>query len=118
MTGTRAEDGSLEVSGTVRPLVHGAVVTHALVPVAVGGATTWVLLEHGDAAAVGELPTFDPTRPCAAWNLDRARVVPDRVLDEATTGMVRDLALVVASAEAVGGARWCLDTAAEHAADP
>jgi alkylation response protein AidB-like acyl-CoA dehydrogenase len=37
------------------------------------------------------------------------------VLDEATTGMVRDLALVVLSAEAVGGARWCLDTAAEHA---
>ncbi len=32
----------------------------------------------------------------------------------ATDG-VRDLALMVAAAEAVGGARWCLDTAAEHA---
>jgi 3-oxochol-4-en-24-oyl-CoA dehydrogenase len=115
LTGTRADDGSVDVSGTVRPLVHGAIVTHALVPVDVGASTTWVLLERGDAAAVGELPSFDLTRPCATWELDGARVAPDRVLDEATTGMVRDLALVVVSAEAVGGARWCLDTAAEHA---
>ena len=40
---------------------------------------------------------------------------PDRLLDGASTERVRDLALVVFSAEATGGARWCLDTAAEHA---
>jgi len=113
--GRRSGNGSLDVSGTVRPLVHGAVVTHALVPVEVEGTTTWALLERGDARSVVGLPTFDLTRPCAAWELDGAEVPADRVLDGATTAQVRDVALVVLSAEAVGGARWCLDTAAEHA---
>jgi alkylation response protein AidB-like acyl-CoA dehydrogenase len=115
LSGTREADGTFMVSGTVRPLVHGAVVTHALVAVSVDGADHWVLLERDDAAEVEPLATFDLTRPCAAWSLDRARIAPGRVLDRATTGIVRDLALVVLSAGAVGGARWCVDTAAEHA---
>ena len=115
LTGTRGSDGSLVVSGAVRPVVHGAVVTHTLAPVAVDGTASWVLLERGDAAEVTPLPTFDLSRPCAAWTLDGARITPDRVLDGTTTGGVRDLALVVLSAEASGGARWCVDTAAEHA---
>ncbi len=115
LTGTRCDDGSLAISGVVRPLVHGAVATHALVPVVVDGTPRWVLLERGDAHEVTGLASFDLTRPCAAWALEGARVAPGRVLDAATTGMVRDLALVVLSAEAVGGARWCLEAAAEHA---
>jgi alkylation response protein AidB-like acyl-CoA dehydrogenase len=115
LRGRRSGDGSIEVSGAVRPLVHGSVVTHALVPVDVDGATAWVLLERGDARSVSVLPTFDLTRPCAVWELDGADVPPERVLDGATTALVRDLTLAVLSAEAVGGARWCLDTAAEHA---
>jgi alkylation response protein AidB-like acyl-CoA dehydrogenase len=115
LSGTREADGSVVVSGTVRPLLHGTVVTHALVAVTVGAEMLWVLLEQVDASDVVALPTFDPTRPCASWVLDRARVTPERVLEAATTGMVRDLALVVLSAEAVGGARWCLESAAEHA---
>jgi alkylation response protein AidB-like acyl-CoA dehydrogenase len=114
LSGTQEADGTLTVSGTVRPLVHGAVVTHALVAVSVDGADHWVLLGR-DAAEVVPLTTFDLTRPCAAWSLDRARIAPVQVLDRATTGIVRDLALVVLSAGAVGGARWCVDTAAEHA---
>ena len=38
-----------------------------------------------------------------------------RVMAGVDAGGVRDLALVVFSAEAAGGARWCLETAAEHA---
>ena len=60
------------------------------------------------------LPSFDLTRPTAMWTLDGSTVADERVLD-VSTGAVRDLALVVLSAEAVGGARWCLDAAAEHA---
>ena len=115
LIGTREPDGSLVVSGAVRPLVHGAVVTHALVSVDVDGVGRWVLLEREDAAEVTPLPTFDLTRPCAAWTLDAARIAPEQVLDGATTGSIRDLTLVVLSAEASGGARWCVDTAAEHA---
>ena len=114
LTGVPGTDGSLVVGGTVRPLVHGAVVTHVLAPVAVGAGVRWVILERDDAAEVTELVSFDPTRPTASWALDGATVTGERLLDT-TTGAVRDLALVVLSAEAVGGARWCLDTAAEHA---
>ncbi len=114
LTGSPGPDGSLVVTGTLRPIVHGAIVSHVLAPVAVDGTERWMVLERGDAAAVAELPSFDPTRPAAAWTLEGAAVPGDRVLD-ATTGAVRDLTLVVLSAEAVGGARWCVDTAAEHA---
>ncbi len=115
LTGSRGPDGVLLVSGLARPLVHGGVVSHVLAAVHVEEADHWVLLERGDAASVSPLPSFDPTRPCAVWALEGARVAPHRVLDEATTGLVRDIALVVLSAEAVGGARWCVDTGAEHA---
>ena len=119
LTGVRDADGSIVVSGSLRPLLHGSIVTHGLAAAVVGGdpagETVWVLLERADAADVIALPSFDLTRPCATWVFDGARVPAERVLDGATTGMVRDLALVVLSAEAVGGARWCLDSAAEHA---
>ena len=119
LTGVRDADGSIVVSGSLRPLLHGSIVTHALAAAVVvgehGDETVWVLLERADAADVIALPSFDLTRPCATWVFDGARVPAERVLDGATTGMVRDLALVVLSAEAVGGARWCLDSAAEHA---
>ena len=115
LTGTRNADGTLVVSGLLRPLVHGAIVTHALAPVAVGNDTCWVVLERAAATDVTELPTFDLSRPCASWAVDSALVAPDLVLEGTTTGTVRDLALVVLSAAAAGGARWCLDSAAEHA---
>ncbi|HVC65986.1 MAG TPA: acyl-CoA dehydrogenase [Acidimicrobiales bacterium] len=115
LAGTLGDDGTLRVTGTVRPLVHGAVVTHVLATARVDGADRWVLLERDDADSVTTLPSFDPTRPCAAWSVAGARVAPERVLDGATTGLVRDLALVVLSAAAVGGARWCVETGAEHA---
>ena len=115
LSADRDADGTLVVTGTLRPLVHGAVVTHVLAPVHVDGTAHWVLLERGDAGSVTPLPTFDLTRPCASWALDGTPVTPERVLDGATTGLVRDLALVVLSAAAVGGSRWCVDTAAEHA---
>jgi len=114
LTGGPGAGGSLVVTGTLRPLVHGAVVTHVLAPVTVGDDDRWVVLERADAVEVVELPSFDPTRPTASWRLEGVSVPGDRVLD-VTTGAIRDLALVVLSAEAVGGARWCVDTAAEHA---
>ncbi|MGD0882100.1 MAG: acyl-CoA dehydrogenase [Acidimicrobiales bacterium] len=115
LIGSVGPDGSVVVHGVLRPLVHGGIVTHALAPVQLDGDTRWVLLERADAVEITGLASFDLTRPCAAWHIDGAAVGPERILDAATTGLVRDLALVVLSAEATGGARWCLETAAEHA---
>ena len=114
LVGVPGPDGTLVVSGVLRPLVHGAIVTHVLAPVAVADGHRWIVIERADAAGVTELPSFDLTRPTAAWSLDGATVAAERIVDT-STGAVRDLTLVVLSAEAVGGARWCLDAAAEHA---
>ena len=115
LVGTRRPDGTMLVEGTVQPVVNGTVVSFTLAPVRTEGSTVWALLETGDVAANEALPSFDPARPSASWRLEGAMVPPARILTGATTERIRDLALLVASAEAVGGARWCLDTAAEHA---
>ena len=86
------------------------------------GPVRWCVIElrgpDGQPAAgvtvVGR-PCLDPTRRTAEIQFDGVTVAPERVLDGVTAADVDDLAVVVASAEAVGGARWCLETAAEHA---
>ena len=115
LTGRTGPDGSLVVSGSLRPLLNGATVDLVLAPVAVGDRVEWVLVEAAPAVRVTPLPSFDPSRRSAGWTLDQVVVPADRRLDRLSTDRVRDLALVVFSAEASGGARWCLDTAAEHA---
>ncbi len=66
----------------------------------------------------GQLPSFDPTRPLAPWTLDGATVAPGAGARRTRTGAVRDLALVVLSAEAVGGARWCRRDRSRARPDP
>jgi alkylation response protein AidB-like acyl-CoA dehydrogenase len=115
LTGRPGPDGSLLVSGSMSPLVNGGSVTLALVPVATDDGVRWVLLEPGPSVEIEPLPSFDPSRRSARWTVDGEAVPAERVLERATTEWIRDLALIVLSAEACGGARWCLDTAAEHA---
>ena len=116
LTARRGPDGALTVSGALRPDPQRAVVTVVLAPVECEGVVVWALLERSDAVAVEPLASFDPTRRSAGWTLHDHPVAATRVLSGPdTTDRIRDLALVVNSAEAVGGARWCLDTAAEHA---
>ncbi len=114
LTGRATSDGGLVVGGELRPVLHGSLVSFVLAPVAVSDSIRWVLLEPHGGVTVSPLPSFDPTRPLARWTLEEAVVPPGRVLTTSTES-VRDLALLVWSAEAVGGARWCLEVAAEHA---
>ena len=115
LTGRTGPESSLVVSGSLQPLLNGATVSLLLAPVAVGDRVAWALIEAGPGVLVTPLPSFDPSRRSASWTLDQAVVPADHLLDRVSTDRVRDLALVVFSAEAAGGARWCLDTAAEHA---
>ncbi len=115
LTGRPGPDGSLVVIGALQPVPNGASVQLVLAPVHDGSTVRWVLLEDGDAVSVEPLPSFDPTRRSARWSVDGVSVPADRILEGSDTERIRDLALLVASAEAAGGARWCLDTAAEHA---
>jgi alkylation response protein AidB-like acyl-CoA dehydrogenase len=115
LVGRAGGDGTLTVDGSIGPVPNGAVAALVLAPVEVGDTVRWVLLEPGGSVRVEAQDSFDPSRRSATWILDGTEVPPDRVLERADAGGVREPALLVASAEAVGGARWCLDCAAEHA---
>jgi alkylation response protein AidB-like acyl-CoA dehydrogenase len=115
LTGRPGADGSLTVDGSIGPVPNGAVAAMVLAPVDVSGTVRWALLERGGSIGVDELASFDPSRRSATWTLDGTVVPPERLLGDVASDRIRDCALLVASAEAVGGARWCLDTAAEHA---
>ncbi len=110
-------DGGLVVSGVVGPLLSGASADLVLAPVAVEGETglRWVLMERSSTVTVDPLPSFDPSRRSAQWSFDEVTVASSRIVTGVGDDRIRDLALLEFSAEAVGGARWCLDTAAEHA---
>ncbi len=115
LTGVVDADGTLKVNGSVDPVASGAVVTVVLAPVTVGDSVQWVVVERDPSVTVHPLTSFDPSRRSARWTLDNTVVPAQRVLHQATTDRIRRWALLVAAAEAAGGARWCLDTAAEHA---
>jgi alkylation response protein AidB-like acyl-CoA dehydrogenase len=115
LSGVHGPGGTLIVSGSVAPLLNGASAALALAPVSTDGGVRWVLMELGPGVEVEPLASFDPSRRSARWVVSGMAVPADHVLDRAETQRIRDLALVVLSAEAAGGARWCLDTAAEHA---
>ena len=108
-------DGGLVVSGSVAPVLNGATVSMVLAPVDHDGVTRWVLIDRSPAVGVEPVPSFDPSRRSARWTMGEVSVPATRVVPEVDTGWIRDLTLVVFSAEATGGARWCLETAAEHA---
>ena len=115
LDGRRSRGGTVTVEGSTGPLPNGAVAALVLVPVRVAGSLEWALVERSEGVAVEPLASLDPTRPSARWTLDRVEVPESALLPGAPTDRIRETALVVAAAEAVGGARWCLDTAAEHA---
>jgi 3-oxochol-4-en-24-oyl-CoA dehydrogenase len=112
-------DGSVRVSGTVRPVLGLPAARLVLVPL--GGepgrdGAPWCLLDRelaGDAARVDPLPALDGTRPVGALHADGLELPPDRVVFEAAE--VRGLLLTLAAAESAGLARWALETASEYA---
>jgi alkylation response protein AidB-like acyl-CoA dehydrogenase len=105
------EDGGLRVQGTLRPVLSGHL---ADVVVAPAGDRGWVVLTAGDFTA-RELPSLDLARRSAEVTVADVLVPSSRCLPDLTTARVRDLAAVMVAAEAVGGAQWCVDAAAEHA---
>ena len=114
LTATVGPDGSFSVRGSVGPILSGAVVALVVAPVSVDGSERWLVLEQGAGIQVEPTPSFDPSRRTATWHVDGVTVAPDGELLGARTEEIRDLAIVHAAAEAVGGARWCLDTGAEQ----
>src|SRR6478736_3491204 len=107
-----ADDGTLRVSGTLRPVLSGHLAS--LLIADAGG--TWVVLPADDFEA-RELDSVDRTRRVAEVTVADAVVPVNRQLTALSTASVMGLAAVLFAADAVGGAQWCVDTASEYAKD-
>jgi 3-oxochol-4-en-24-oyl-CoA dehydrogenase len=108
------DGGALRVSGTVRPVLGLPDAPVLLLPVENRG---WLLVDRdaaGAAVTAEVLAGLDATRPLGAFGVD-GLVVPEAEQVWASDELVQGLALVLASSESAGMARWCLETASEYA---
>jgi alkylation response protein AidB-like acyl-CoA dehydrogenase len=111
-----AAAGELRVEGTARPVLSGHLADVLVAPADTVDGSVWVVLEVGDGVVARELPSLDPTRRVAEIVVDA--VVPDtRMLPGVDDALVADLTAVLAAADLVGTAQWCVDTASEYAKD-
>ncbi|HWD50898.1 MAG TPA: acyl-CoA dehydrogenase [Acidimicrobiales bacterium] len=115
----RRDDGTVELSGELRPVLGAATASVVLVPAGDGeGPDVWCLVDVGPAdggVQVEPLASLDPTRRVGRVSADGVRVGPGRQFPSLTRARVGQLAVSMAAAEHAGGARWCLETASEYA---
>jgi alkylation response protein AidB-like acyl-CoA dehydrogenase len=105
------------VSGSERGVLHaGAAETVLVAATSPGGRVALLAVDAAD-TSVAEPPGIDPTRPAGTVTLDRA---PARLLAADAAALLvraRRRASVALAAEALGGARRCLELATAHAKD-
>ncbi len=119
-------DGGLSVTGAVPAVLGGA--SAGLLVLAVrledraAETVRWCAVDLADGAGapargVRVVPrdSLDRTRRSAEVHLEGLTVPPERLLEGVSGDDVDDLAAVLAAAELTGSARWCLETATEHA---
>ena len=115
----RDVDGTIELTGGLRPVLGASTASMMLVPARNGdGSDTWCLVDVGlsdNCVQAQPLASLDPTRRVGRVEAGGVRVEPARQLSSLTAARVRQLAVSMAAAEHAGGARWCLETAAEYA---
>ena len=117
--------GDLVVAGTITAVWGGGSADVLLVPVGVepggagegaagpgGAVTVWCLLDRSG-AEVRDQVSFDPTRRLAEITVAGLVVPPGRQLRP--DAVVGELVAVLAAAEALGVADWCVETAAAYA---
>lgn len=101
------------ISGTLSPVIDGAIADAVLVPVLDAGEIAIALVELGDSTRRTALPRLDPTRSVTTLELDAA---PAHVVAGAgALTRVRSLAATLLAAEQVGCARTALRMAVDYA---
>ncbi|HKY14594.1 MAG TPA: acyl-CoA dehydrogenase [Microthrixaceae bacterium] len=110
--GTLAGGFGLEPGG---PVWGGATADRFVIPIEGSGQARWLIVDR-DEVEVVPLPSFDTTRQLATIVLPEGIALdPTRMLS--IDAEIVSMATLLASAEAVGVASWCVDTAAEYAAN-
>ncbi|GGO69514.1 acyl-CoA dehydrogenase [Nonomuraea cavernae] len=114
LSGTRAADGSLVVSGTAEPVLGASQAGVLVLPVSTADGEEWIALD-ASAATVTSVKSLDLTRSVAKVELSDVTVPADRVLDGVEGPDVLNLAAILLGAEAAGLASWCVTAAADYA---
>jgi len=113
----RPEGGGLVVDGTWEVVLGGAAATSLLLPLgpAGDGEERWAVVATSD-VDVDELPGVDRTRRPARVRAEAVALDPERTFTcPAGAAGVAGIAGLLAAAEGVGAAAWCVEVAAEHA---
>jgi len=116
LTGTRAADGTLRVTGRAGPVLGAGTTSHLLLGCTTDQGEAWFWIEAGcpGLRVAGRRPV-DFSRSLGDVSLDGAVVAADQVLPGLDSARVRDLAATLFAAEAAGVAAWCSGTAAGYA---
>ena len=110
----RLEGAGVRIEGGTRPALGGPDAEWLVLPVACDdGSNRWCVVPAGEAEIV-ELQSLDPTRPVCAVQVDGVLVPTECQLDLGPAE-VDGLFAAITGAECVGGASWCVETAAEYA---
>lgn len=113
LTGTRDAEGDLVVTGESAPALGGQVAELLVLPVAVDGAITWVVVGADAVERDEPRPSHDLTRRLGKVRLDGT--VPAADVLDVDPQLPLDLAATLFAAEASGLADWATWTAAEYA---
>jgi len=114
-----APDGTVRVSGAVRPVLGLPAARLVLIPLVADqgrDGVRWWLLDRDDAghaAHVDALPVLDGTRPVGTLHADGLVLSPEQFVFAPSE--VHGLLLTLGAAECAGLARWALETASEYA---
>lgn len=113
----RATEVGWEVDGEVGPVPGAANARYLLLGARTGeGEEIWFVVAPGGRATIDVEPLtgVDLARGVARVVVRGLEVTSSQVLPGVTTERVRRVAAVLASAEAVGVARWCFETAVDY----
>ncbi len=114
LTGTRAADGALVISGESGPVLGASMAELVIAGVQTADGEVWAAV---DAASlqITTLDSLDVTRSLAQVRAENATVPADRLLPALTRESVTSLAAILFGAEACGIADWAVHTASEYA---
>jgi alkylation response protein AidB-like acyl-CoA dehydrogenase len=114
LDGVPGAGDAIVVRGGTGPVLAGSLADVVVVPVRVDGEERWYVVERARATTT-PLASLDPTRRLAELSFDGVELTADDHLRALDRSRVRSLVAAFASADAAGGATWCVETAAAYA---
>ncbi len=116
LTGTRAADGTLRVTGQAGPVLGAGTTSHLILGCTTDDGEAWFWIEAGcPGLTVASRRPVDFSRSLGDVSLAGAVIPAGQILTGLDSARVRDLAATLFAAEAAGVAAWCSGTAAGYA---